>query len=397
MGNAFCSPNFWGDMDKNINDILKNIEYTPCYVVDEGLLRKNLSILKKVQDETGCKIILALKGFAMFSTFSIISEYLHGVTASSLDEARLGFEEFGKEVHACAPAYREEEIDELIKYCGHITFNSFSQWELFRDKMFSRGKKVKCGLRINPEHSEVKVKIYDPCASGSRLGIRLRDFDGNSLEGISGLHFHTLCELNSDSLQRTLKAVEKKFGKYIERMEWVNFGGGHHITREDYDVKLLCKLIKDFRKKYKAEVYLEPGEAIALNTGFLVTRVMDIVSNDRDIAILDTSAAAHMPDVLEMPYRPKIIGAALPGEKKYTYRLAGMTCLAGDVIGDYSFDHRLERGMPLVFTDMAHYTMVKNNTFNGIRLPSIALYSPKSRKVKVVRKFTYHDYRNRLS
>lgn len=376
---------------------MKDLEYTPCYVVDESLLRRNLSVLKHVQEETGCKIILALKGFAMFSVFPVIREYLKGVTASSLDEARLGFEEFGGEVHACAPAYRKEEMKELMKYCCHITFNSFSQWEKFKPVLMSSKKKVEAGLRINPEHSEVKVKIYDPCASGSRLGIKLRDFENKDLSGITGLHFHTLCELNSDSLERTLSAVEKRFGRYIESMKWINFGGGHHITRKDYDVRLLCRLIKNFKKKYNTEVYLEPGEAIALNTGFLVSEVMDIVHNEMDIAILDTSAAAHMPDVLEMPYRPKIIGAGIPGEKKITYRLAGMTCLAGDVIGDYSFSRRLKPGDRLVFTDMAHYTMVKNNTFNGIRLPSIAVYEPAPKRVRIVRKFSYQDYRNRLS
>ncbi len=378
-------------------DLASKVPATPCYVVDEGLLKKNLEVLGKVQKETGCSIVLALKGFAMFSTFPLVREYLTGTAASSLDEARLGFEEFGKDVHVCAPAYRDNEFDELLKYASHITFNSFSQWKRFKQAACSCGKPVKCGLRINPEHSEVKVALYDPCAPGSRLGIRAEQFRGEDLGGIKGLHFHTLCELNSDSLERTLKAVEEKFGPVIHKMEWVNFGGGHHISRPDYDVDRLCRLIKDFRDRYNVKIYLEPGEAIALNAGFLVASVLDITHNEKDIAILDTSAAAHMPDVLEMPYRPKIEGSGRPGEHEYTYRLGGMTCLAGDVIGDYSFPEPLEVGRRLVFFDMAHYTMVKNNTFNGVRLPSIAIYDPGTGNVRVVREFGYQDYRGRLS
>lgn len=377
--------------------ITSKVPYTPCYVVDEGLLKRNLKILKSIQDKTSCKIILALKGFAMFSTFPLVRQYLTGVAASSLDEARLGYEEFSAEVHACAPAYRDDEFEELLKYSDHIVFNSKAQWLHHRKKVLSFPKKVKCGLRINPEYSEVKVPIYDPCAPGSRLGIKLEKFDGRSLSGITGLHFHTLCELNADSLGRTLERVEEGFGKFIEKMEWVNFGGGHHITRSDYDTDLLCRLVEDFRKKYDVEVYLEPGEAAVLNTGFLVSSVLDIIEDETDIAILDTSAATHMPDVLEMPYRPEIEGAGKPGEYKYTYRLGGLSCLAGDVIGEYSFPEPLEVGSHLVFKDMAHYTMVKNNTFNGVRLPSIMMYYPESDEVKLIRKFTYEDYRSRLS
>ena len=370
---------------------------TPCHILDKGLLRKNLEVLECVQERAGCRIILALKGFAMFSTFPLIRKYLAGTSASSLNEARLGFEEFGPEVHTCAPAYRPDEIDDILKYSSHIVFNSFSQWELFGGKALSRGKDTKCGLRVNPEHSEVKVPIYDPCSEGSRLGIRAGEFEGRDLSGITGIHFHTLCELNSDSLQRTLSAVEYKFGDIIKKMEWVNFGGGHHITRPDYDIELLVRLVKDFRKKYDVEVFLEPGEAVALNTGFFVASVLDVTRADMDIAILDTSAAAHMPDVLEMPYRPEIEGGARPGEKKYSYRLGGMTCLAGDVIGEYSFDEPLVPGRRLVFKDMAHYTMVKNNTFNGIGLPSIAVYDPEKDKLETVKAFGYEDYRDRLS
>ncbi|MBU0682845.1 MAG: carboxynorspermidine decarboxylase [Candidatus Omnitrophota bacterium] len=372
---------------------------TPCYVVDENLLTRNLEILKEVIRLTDCEIILALKGFAMFSLFPLIKKYLSGTAASSLDEARLGFEEFGKEVHVYAPAYRDDEFNWLMKYASHISFNSFAQWEKFKPVIQSSNKKIKCGLRINPEHSEVKVALYDPCAPLSRLGIKIDQFEGKNLDGISGLHFHTLCELNSDALERTLQAVERKFGCFISKMEYINFGGGHHITRSDYDITRLCKVINDFKKRYNnIKVYLEPGEAIALNAGFLVSTVLDIIQGkDMDIAILDTSAAAHMPDVLEMPYRPVIEGSGKIGEYPYSYRLGGLTCLAGDVIGDYSFKASLKQGTRLTFMDMAHYTMVKNNTFNGIRLPSIVLHNSKTGKTKLIREFGYKDYRDRLS
>ena len=369
---------------------------TPCYVLDEEALLQNLAILDSVKKYTGCKIIMALKGFAMFSVFPIIRQYLDGVAASSLDEARLGYEEFGGEVHVCAPAYIESEFEELTDYSDHIIFNSFSQWNLYKPIIRRNNKTVACGIRINPEHSEVKVPIYDPCGPFSRLGTIRETFEENELDGITGLHFHNLCELNSDSLARTLKAVEDKFGSFFHRIKWINFGGGHHITRKDYDLNLLCSLITDFKKRYSLEVYLEPGEAIALNSGVLETSVLDIIHNKMNIAILDTSAAAHMPDVLEMPYRPVITGAGLPGEYLNTYRLGGMTCLAGDIIGDYSFPEPLKTGSRLFFQDMAHYTMVKNNTFNGIRLPSIAIRRS-SGEVVIVRKFGYEDYKNRLS
>jgi carboxynorspermidine decarboxylase len=290
-------------------------------------------------------------------------------------------------------------MDEYIRIVDHIVFNSLTQWARFKEKVTSAPKKIECGLRINPMHSEVKTKIYDPCAPGSRLGITVEQFDAGALDGISGLHFHTLCELNADSLARTLTVVEKQFGKTIKQMDWINFGGGHHITRDDYDVNLLCKLITDFYQRYPnlKTIYLEPGEAIALNTGILVASVLDIVHNEFDIAILDTSASAHMPDVLEMPYRPTIIGAGQPNEKSHTYRLAGPTCLAGDVIGDYSFNAPLKVGDKLVFGDMAHYTMVKNTMFNGINLPDIVLYDPNKDEYKLQRRFTYEDFKSRLS
>jgi carboxynorspermidine decarboxylase len=290
-------------------------------------------------------------------------------------------------------------MDEYVRIVDHIIFNSFTQWERFKDKIQNASRAIQAGLRINPMHSEVKTKIYDPCAPGSRLGIPRDQFKPDQLDGITGLHFHTLCELNADSLARTLPAVEKHFGEFIRQMDWVNFGGGHHITRPDYDIDLLCELITGFHQRYPNlnTIYLEPGEAIALNTGVLVASVLDIVHNAMDIAILDTSCSAHMPDVLEMPYRPNITDGGQPNEKKYTYRLAGPTCLAGDVIGDYSFDKPLAIGDKLVFRDMAHYTMVKNTMFNGINLPDIVLYNPAKNEYKLQRRFTYDDFKSRLS
>lgn len=372
---------------------------SPCYIIDLGLLRKNLDVLASVQNRTGCKILLALKGFAAWSTFGLCRQYLAGAAASSLHEAKLAREYFDKEVHLCAPGYRADEMEEYLRIVDHIVFNSFTQWERFKDVVQSSPRPVECGLRVNPMHSEVKTKIYDPCASGSRLGILPEFFKTDAIDGINGLHFHTLCELNADSLARTLPAVEKHFGEVIKRMDWVNFGGGHHITRPDYDVNLLCELINDFKQRYPdlKTIYLEPGEAIALNTGVLIATVLDIVHNAMDIAILDTSASAHMPDVLEMPYRPTIAGADLPGKKAHTYRLAGPTCLAGDVIGDYAFDTPLAVGDTLVFGDMAHYTMVKNTMFNGINLPDIVLYDPDKVAYHVQRHFTYDDFKTRLS
>ena len=369
---------------------------TPCYVVDEAALIKNLKILDAVQQKTGCRILLALKGFAMLSLFPVIREYLCGISASSVDEARLGYEEFGKEVHFCAPSFPDADLHEILSCCNHLVFNSFSFWNRHKSEIIDAKKPVRCGIRVNPEHSEVRVPIYDPCGPYSRLGVTRSNFEPHNMEGISGLHFHTLCELNADALARTLPAFEDKFGIFLKDMEWVNFGGGHHITRSDYDVELLCKLITGFKSRYPIEVYLEPGEAIALNTGVLIASVLDIFHNSMDIAILDTSASAHMPDVLEMPYRPVIEGAGMPGEYPFTYRLAGLTCLAGDVIGDFSFSAPLKVGDRLVFQDMAHYTMVKNNTFNGVRLPSIGILTD-SGEFRMVRKFGYADYRNRLS
>jgi carboxynorspermidine decarboxylase len=368
---------------------------SPCYVVDVASLRSNLAVLDLVQKKTGAKILLALKGFAMHCLAGEIMRVLHGTAASSLDEARLGREEFGGEVHITAPAFREDEFGQILQLADHIVFNSFSQWQRFSGQVNACKKPLHCAIRVNPEHREVETAIYDPCGPGSRLGVVQKNFRGDLLGGISGLHFHTLCEKNADALARTLPVFEEKFGPWLKQMSWVNFGGGHHITRPDYDVDLLCRLLNDFAGRRKVEVYLEPGEAIALNTGVFVASVLDITANDMPIAILDTSAAAHMPDVLEMPYRPQIAGADMPGAKPYTFRLAGMTCLAGDVIGEYSFDRPLNVGDRLVFGDMAHYTMVKNNTFNGIRLPGIAVRGEDG-STKIVRTFSYEDFKGRL-
>ncbi|MDE6671108.1 MAG: carboxynorspermidine decarboxylase [Ruminococcus sp.] len=367
---------------------------TPCYVIDEGKLIKNLEILKGVQDRTGCKILLAQKAFSCYHLYPLISEYLSGTACSGLFEARLGYEEMGKENHVFSAGYRENEIDEIISYCDDIIFNSFAQLEKYRKKVLGAGKKI--GLRINPEISTQEGhEIYDPCSPKSRLGITRKNFDTDNLYGVSGLHFHTLCEQNSDDLEKTLDAVEEKFGDVLKKMQWINFGGGHHITRADYDIERLERCIKRMQKKYGLEVYIEPGEAVALNAGYLVTEVLDITCNDIPIAILDCSASCHMPDVLEMPYRPPLRDSGKPYEKKYTYRLGSQTCLSGDVIGEYSFDNPLEIGEHLIFEDMAIYSMVKNNTFNGMPLPSILLLRTDG-TVETLRKFGYENFRNRL-
>ena len=369
---------------------------TPCYIVDEKLLERNLQILDSVQQRTGCKILLALKGFSMFATFPLVGRYLHGITASSLHEARLGREEMDKEVHIFAPAYIEEDFDEILNLVDHMVFNSFNQLAKYKARVRQAGRPIEIGVRVNPEYSEIATDLYNPCAPYSRLGITRANFRPEEMDGVDGIHFHTLCEQNSDALAHTLPVFEEKFGPFLKGLKWINFGGGHHITRPDYDIESLIRSITHIQDKYQVQVYLEPGEAIALNTGFLVTSVLDIIENGKQLAILDTSAACHMPDVLEMPYRPMIIGSGEGGEKPYTYRLGGPTCLAGDVIGDYSFDAPLLPGDRLVFTDMAHYTMVKNNTFNGIGLPSIAL-SDLSGQTRVIKRFGYSDFRNRLS
>lgn len=367
---------------------------TPCYVVDEERIVRNLEILNNVERRTGCKILLAQKAFSCYHIYPKIREYVSGTACSGLYEARLGYEEMGGENHVFSAAYRENEIDEMISYCGHIVFNSFSQLDKYRDRVLKAGRKI--GLRVNPECSTQEGhEIYDPCSPKSRLGITNVNFDRNDLRGVSGLHFHTLCEQNSDALAETLDAVEQKFGDVLSSLEWINFGGGHHITRDDYDIPLLEKCIRRMQDKYGLEVFLEPGEAFALNAGYLVTEILDITRNDMPIAILDTSAACHMPDVLEMPYRPPLFGSGEAGSLEYTYRLGSQTCLAGDVIGEYSFDKPLEVGGRLVFGDMAIYSMVKNNTFNGMPLPSILLLK-KDGTTETLRSFSYEDFKCRL-
>jgi carboxynorspermidine decarboxylase len=371
---------------------------SPCFVVDEVLVERNLQVIDRVQQATGAKILLALKGFAMWSLAPLIRRYLPGTTCSGLHEALLGREEFGGEVHVYAPAFTDDEIDRVLDLADHISFNSFPQWERFGDRIASHPNPPRVGLRINPEHREVAVELYDPCAPYSRLGITAEHFEGRSLRGISGLHFHTLCELNSDALERTLKVVEQKFSRYFGGLSWINFGGGHHITRADYDIDRLIAIIHGFQARHPhLQVYLEPGEAIALGTGVLVATVLDLIDNGMPIAILDTSATAHMPDTLEMPYRPMITGSGMPDEKPHTYRLGGLTCLAGDVIGDYSFDRPLQVGDRLIFEDMAHYTMVKTTTFNGVPHPAIAIHHSDTGRTRVIKQFGYEDYRDRLS
>ena len=369
---------------------------TPCFIVDKTLIEKNLLKLKEIKDATGCKILLAQKAFSMFSLYPLISSYLDGTCSSSPHEAELAHEYFGKEIHVFAAGYSEKDIEELCGFADHIVFNSFAQLERFKGKIKNYGRKIDLAIRINPEHSEGAVEIYDPCQKHSRLGITASNFREDLLGEIRGIHFHTLCEQNAEPLLRTLEAVEKKFGKYFKNLDYVNFGGGHHITKEGYNSELLISTIDDFKKRYGIQVYLEPGEAVALNAGYLISEVLDVVNNGMDIAILDTSACAHMPDVIEMPYRPHIINSGQPGEKKHTYRLGGMSCLAGDIIGDYSFDFNIKAGDKLIFTDMAHYSMVKTNTFNGLKLPSIAVMD-ENRKIEILRRFGYQDFKSRLS
>ncbi|WP_283674418.1 carboxynorspermidine decarboxylase [Butyricicoccus sp. Marseille-Q5471] len=369
---------------------------TPCFLLDENKLIQNLAVLRDVAQRSGAKILLAQKAFSMFSVYPLIAEYLDGTTASGLFEARLGKEHFGKETHVFSPAYTEQEFGELLQYADHIVFNSFSQWKAYGNYARIAGKS--CGLRINPECStqDPDHAMYDPCGPTSRLGVTLENFQPEMLNGIDGFHFHTLCEQNSDALVRTVAAFESKFGAYMEGMKWLNLGGGHHITRDDYDVEKLVSLIIYLRRKYNVEVYLEPGEAVVLGAGYLVGTVLEIVHNHAHIAILDTSAACHMPDVLEVPYRPPVFRSGQPNEKAFTYLLTGRTCLAGDIIGEYSFDNRLLVGDQVVFGDMALYTMVKTNTFNGMPLPNIAIRRV-SGTDEVVRAFGYEDFKNRLS
>lgn len=368
---------------------------TPAYVIDEAKLVNNLEILKSVQDRTGCKVLLAQKAFSMYATYPLISQYLAGTTASGLYEAKLGREEFGGEVHVFAPAFKDADLEEILEIADHIVFNSERQLRKHVDKCRAVG--VSVGLRINPECStQGDHALYDPCAAGSRFGVRIDQFSEDLLDLVDGLHFHTLCEQNSDDLKTTLDAVEAKFGPYLHRIKWLNMGGGHHVTREDYDLELLISSIQHMQETYGLEVYIEPGEAIALNAGYLVTEVLDIFENGIETLVLDASATCHMPDVLEMPYRPPLRHGFEAGEKTYTYRLSSNTCLTGDIIGDYSFEKPVEIGDKLYFEDMAIYSFVKNNTFNGIGLPSLVLMD-KTGDCRIVKSFGYEDFKGRLS
>lgn len=369
---------------------------TPCFIIDENKLVQNLAVLRDVASRTGAKILLAQKAFSMFSVYPLLAEYLDGTCASGLFEARLGHEHFGGETHVYSPAYPEGEFQELMQYADHVTFNSFSQWKAYGGIARAAGKS--CGLRVNPECSTQPPEhaMYDPCGPTSRLGITAANFQPELLDGIEGLHFHTLCEQNSDALVRTVAAFENRFGKFMEGMRWLNLGGGHHITRDDYDVEVLVECINYLRKKYGVQIYLEPGEAVVLNAGVLISSVLEVMRNHAHIAILDTSAACHMPDVLEMPYRPPVHRSGKPHEKAFTYQLTGRSCLAGDVIGEYSFDNMLRAGDQVMFEDMALYTMVKTNTFNGVPLPGIALRRADGTE-EMVRVFGYEDFKARLS
>lgn len=370
---------------------------TPVYLLDEILMEENMRLTRYVKDRTGCKILHALKSYASFATFPMMSTYLDGTCASGLYEARLGREEFGGEVHTFAAAYKEKELGQILKYSDTIVFNSFDQLRVYGKKAQKRGLDI--GLRVNPGYAEVETEMYNPCASCSRLGItndRFEEEFASVRAMVDGLHFHAMCEQNADVLERVLHSFEKLYGKHVRGLKWVNFGGGHHITRDDYDIEGLIGLVNGFKTKYGVQVYLEPGESNVYNAGVLVSSVLDIVKNEMEIAIIDASAEAHMPDVLLMPYRPFAMTSGTPKEKKYTYRVAGPSCLAGDVVGDYSFDEPLMRGDRIVFCDMALYSIVKNTTFNGIRLPDIAVVRDGG-KIETVRRFGYRAYRDRQS
>jgi len=367
---------------------------SPCYVLEESRLVRNLKILARVQNEGNAKVICALKGFSFWKTFPLIAEHLSGATASSLNETLLASREMGKEVHVCAPAYRADEIEQILSHASHITFNSFSQWNLFKKETLKKG--ISAGIRINPEFSTIDVDLYNPAGPYSRLGVTKKEFKPELLDGVEGLHFHALCEQNADALEAVLVKVEENFGEWIPKMKWINFGGGHHITRADYDVEKLINILNKFHEKYPGvEIILEPGEAIGWQIGELVSTVLDIVHNEIDIAILDVSVSAHMPDCLEMPYRPMVLNSEMPGVKPHTYRLAGNSCLAGDIAGDYSFDKPLSIGYKIIFMDMIHYTMVKTTFFNGVKHPSIGIW--KNDKFHLVKEFDYESFKGKLS
>ena len=369
---------------------------SPCWLLNEKKLNENLILINTIREESGAKILLALKGYALWKSFPLLQSYLNGCCASGLHEAKLAHETFQKEVHTYSPAFKEEEIKEIAQISHHIVFNSITQFTKYSKKVKGINSELSLGLRINPEYSESPKEIYNPCGLYSRLGTTLTNFDSSILSELDGLHFHALCEQSADALENVLIHFEEKFGKYIPQMKWINFGGGHHITHKGYNVTKLISIIKTFKSKYDVEVYLEPGEAIGWETGNLVTTVLDIVHNGIDIAILDSSAEAHMPDTIIMPYRAEVKHAGKAGEKKYTYRLAGNTCLAGDIMGDYSFDTPLHRGDQVIFCDQIHYSMVKATTFNGIQLPSIAIQKIDG-SIEVIREFGYQDFKKRLS
>lgn len=376
----------------------KKLDYSqvpsPCFVLDETRLRRNMEILDDIQKRGNVKIICALKGYSFWRSFPLIKQYLAGATASSLNEARLAKEEMGKEVHVFAPVYEDDEIDQILSCAGHITFNSFSQWQRFKTKTLAAG--VSAGIRVNPQFSTVETDLYNPCGKFSRLGVTEAEFKPELLDGIEGLHFHALCEQDADALEGVLKAFEQHFGKYLPQMKWVNFGGGHHITRKDYHREELVRILNEFHSRYpQLTIIMEPGEAVGWQTGELVTSVGDIVHNEMDIAILNVSISAHMPDCLEMPYRPEVIGAGMPGEKKFTYKLTGNSCLAGDQLGDFSFDEPLKVGDKIIFEDMIHYTMVKTTFFNGVRHPSIGKFDEQG-KFHLLHKFTYEQFKEKL-
>lgn len=376
------------------NPYLQSAIPSPCYVLDETKLKRNLELMQRVQQESGADIILALKGFAMWSAFPLVRQYLKGCTASSAWEAELAADTFGSEVHAYSPAYKDHDMEVILKHCNHISFNSLTQWQRYREQAAAAG--VSVGIRINPEQPEADTELYDPSAPGSRLGILSSQLEGQDLTGIDGFHVHNLCECDSFALERTLAAVEAKFGQYLHQLKWINLGGGHLMTRQGYDVEHLIAQLKRLRETYDVEVILEPGSAVAWQTGVLVCEVVDVVENAGQIAILDISATAHMPDVLEMPYRPVITDAGEPGELAHSYRLGGNSCLAGDVVGEWSFAQPLQPGDRLVFEDMIHYTMVKTSFFNGVEHPSIGILT-QSGEFKLVRQFNYADFKSRLS
>ncbi len=382
------------DFPKDITDRAD----TPCYLISEDVIKRNCEILDRVQKATGAKILLAMKAFALPKVFPLIRKYLHGVCASGPIEAQMGREDFNREVHTYSPAFTPDQMRRTIQFSDHIVFNSVSQWHAHRDAIKASGKNIEIGIRCNPGHAEVEVDLYNPCVPGSRFGVNPEDLEGVDLTGISGLHFHAMCEQNSDVLVRVLDSFEKRFGHLIDRMRWINFGGGHHITRDDYDIDLLINTVNDFRRRHNnINVYLEPGEAVVLNAGVFVTQVLDRIHNGMDIAIADSSAETHMPDVLAMPYRPHLVGAGEADEKKNTFKIGCISCLAGDFIGTYSFDEPLKIGQRLVFTDMALYSFVKNTNFNGVELPSLITFSLERGTFDIVRKFGYEDYRSRLA